>query len=156
MTILFMKTKKANASKSCLDFVEPPNSSDIVFSQRHIQHSGKETLAENSNSFFTSTSSFQHYSPFSSETESVQSDTTNEYENSTRSEESLQNRKLWPNLACMCERYQVSDGAGSAIANSAIQDTGVMTPSDKSFVLVKNKLRRQRNKYRQEIRTEKD
>ena len=52
----------------------------------------------------------------------------------------------------MCERYQVSDWAGAGIANSALQDAGIITPSDKLFVMDKNNLRRQRNKYRQEIR----
>ena len=46
----------------------------------------------------------------------------------------------------MCEKYQVSDQAGAAIENSAFQDAGIITPSDKSFVIDKNKLRRQKNK----------
>ena len=37
----------------------------------------------------------------------------------------------------------MSDRAESAIANSALQDAGIITPSDKSFVINKNKLRRQ-------------
>ena len=54
----------------------------------------------------------------------------------------------------MCERYQVSDQAGAAITNSTLQDAGIITQSDKSFVIDKNILKRQRNKYRQEIRAE--
>ena len=55
----------------------------------------------------------------------------------------------------MCERYQVFDQAGVAIANSVLQDAAIITtPSDKLFAIDKNKLRRQRNKYRQEIRAE--
>ena len=137
-----------------MNFVQPPNSSDIIFNQRHIRNSSKETPVGNLDSFLASTSSFHYYSLLSSETESAQSDTTNEYENSTRSEELQQNQKLWPKLARMCERYQVSDRAGAAIANSALQDAKVTAPSDKSFAIDKNELRRQRNKCRQEIRTE--
>ena len=70
---------------------------------------------------------------FSSETESVQSDTTNEYENLIPLEKSQQNEKLWPNLARMCERYQVSDQAGAAIANSTLQDAGIIQSSEKLF-----------------------
>ena len=151
----FYEDQKGQRKQKCLDVVEPPNSSDIIISQRHIQHSSKETPAGNSNSFLASTSSFHHYSPFLSETESVQPDTTNEYESSTRSEESQQNRKLWPSLARMCERYQVSDRAGAAIANSALQDAGVITRSQISFVIDKNKIKKTK-KHRQEIRTEKD
>ena len=51
-------------------------------------------------------------------------------------------------------RYQVSDRAGAAIANSALPDAGIITPSDNLFVIEKNKLRRLRNKHRQEIRAE--
>ena len=102
----FYEDQKGQRKQKCLDFVERPNSSDIIFRERHIQHSSKETPSGNSDAFVASTSSFHHYSPFSSETESVQSDTTNEYENSTRSEESQQNGKLRPNLARMCERYK--------------------------------------------------
>ena len=37
----------------------------------------------------------------------------------------------------MCERYQASNGAEVAIANSALQDAGIITPSDKLFVINK-------------------
>ena len=37
----------------------------------------------------------------------------------------------------MCERYQVSDQAGAAIANSTLQDAGIIAPFDKSFVIKK-------------------
>ena len=50
----------------------------------------------------------------------------------------------------------MSDRAGAAIANSAIQDSGIIIPSDKSFVIDKNKLRRQSNKYRKGIRAKED
>ena len=56
----------------------------------------------------------------------------------------------------MCVRYQVSDQAGAPIVNSVLQEAGIISPSDKLFVIDKNKLKRQRNKYRQEIRAEKD
>ena len=85
----------------------------------------------------------------------MQSDTANEYENLKPLEESQQNRKLWPNLVCMSEMYQVSDRSGAAMANSALQDAVIIRPFDKLFVIDKNELR-QRNKYRQEIRTEED
>ena len=55
----------------------------------------------------------------------------------------------------MCVRYQVSDQAGAPIVNSVLQEAGIISPSDKLFVIDKNKLKRQRNKYRQEIRAKK-
>ena len=51
----------------------------------------------------------------------------------------------WPNLAMMSERYQLSDRASAAVANAALTDAGI-TDLDKTYVIDKNKLRRE--KYR--------
>jgi len=53
-----------------------------------------------------------------------------------------------PNLAMMSERYQLSDRASAAVANAALKDAGLITDSDKTYVIDKNKLRREREKYR--------
>ena len=45
----------------------------------------------------------------------------------------------------MCERYQLSDRAGAAIATSALQDMGIVTNEDKSLVIDPSKLRRERD-----------
>ena len=65
-----------------------------------------------------------------------------------------QNRMEWPNLAVMSERYQLSDRASAAVANAALQDAGLFTDLDKSYVIDKNKLRREREKYRNIISEE--
>jgi len=52
----------------------------------------------------------------------------------------------WPNLAMMSERYQLSDRASSAVANAALKDAGLVTDLDKTYVIDKNKLRREREK----------
>jgi len=54
-----------------------------------------------------------------------------------------QNRMEWPNLAMMAERYQLSDKASAAVANSALKDVGLITDLDKTYVIDKNKLRRE-------------
>ena len=59
-----------------------------------------------------------------------------------------QNRMEWPNLAMMSERYQLSDKASAAVANAALKDSGLITDLDKTYVIDKNKLRREREKYR--------
>ena len=41
----------------------------------------------------------------------------------------------WSNLARMGERFQVSDGAAAAIANSVMQDLGFITDNDKTYVI---------------------
>ena len=54
-----------------------------------------------------------------------------------------QNRQRWTNLARMCERYQLSDRAGAAIATSTLQDMEIVTNKDKSLVIDPSKLRRE-------------
>ena len=61
---------------------------------------------------------------------------------------SSQNRRKWTNLARMCERYQVSDRA--AAAHSVLVDVGMVT-DDKTCVIDRSKLRRERERCRQKI-----
>ena len=51
----------------------------------------------------------------------------------------------------MCERYQLSDRAGAAIATSTLQDMEIVTNEDKSLVIDPSKLRRERERCRKEI-----
>jgi len=59
-----------------------------------------------------------------------------------------QNRIEWPNIAMMSERYQLSVRASAAAANAALKDAGLITDLDKTYVIDKNKLQRERQKYR--------
>jgi len=65
-----------------------------------------------------------------------------------------QNRKSWPNLTRICERYSISNRAGAAIANSALQDVGIINENNKTLIIEKAKLSRERQKYRHVIREE--
>ena len=60
----------------------------------------------------------------------------------------------WPNLAMMSERYQLSDRASAAVAYAALKDAGLITDLDKTYVIDKNKLRKEREKYRNIISEE--
>jgi len=51
-----------------------------------------------------------------------------------------QNRMEWPNLAMMSERYQLSDRANAAVANTALKGAGLITDLNKTYVIDKNKL----------------
>ena len=66
---------------------------------------------------------------------------------------SIQNRKKWPNLARICERYQLSDRAAAAVANSVLVDVGLVTEDDKTRIIDRSKLRRKRERCRNEIRS---
>ena len=52
----------------------------------------------------------------------------------------------------MCERYQILDRAAAAIGSATLKDFGVVTEYDASLVIDRSKLRRERQKYRDEIR----
>jgi len=48
----------------------------------------------------------------------------------------------------MPERYQLSDKASAAVANAALKDAGLITDLDKTYLIDKNKLRRERKKHK--------
>ena len=46
------------------------------------------------------------------------------------------------------ERYQLSDRESAAVANAALKDAGLITDLGKTYVIDKNNLRRETEKYR--------
>ena len=64
---------------------------------------------------------------------------------------SIQNRQNLTNLALMCERFNVSDRAGAAIASAVLKDFGVIDDSTLENVIDRRKLRRKRQKCRQKL-----
>ena len=63
-----------------------------------------------------------------------------------------QNRITLKELAKVCKRYEVSDRAGAAIASATLKAFGIVSEEDKRYVVDRSKQRRQRQKYREEIR----
>ena len=51
-----------------------------------------------------------------------------------------------------CERYEVSDRAGATVASATLKAFGIATEEDKRYVVDRSKSRRERQKYREEIR----
>ena len=68
----------------------------------------------------------------------------------------IQNRQSLTNLALMCERFDVSDRAGAAIASAVLKDFGVSDNGNLADVIDRSKLRRERQKYRQKLRDEEE
>ena len=56
----------------------------------------------------------------------------------------------------MCERYQISDRSGAAIASSILQDLGLDDEENRSMIIDYHKLQRERQKYREEIRKQEE
>ena len=54
----------------------------------------------------------------------------------------------------MCKRYRLSDRAAAAIVYSVLVDVGKITEDDKTFVIDRSKLRREKEKCRKEIQKE--
>ena len=55
----------------------------------------------------------------------------------------------------VCEQYEVFDRADAGIASATLKAFGIVTEEDKRYVVYRSKLRRERQKYREEIRNKK-
>ena len=65
-----------------------------------------------------------------------------------------QNRMPLPTLAMTCERFDVSDRIGAAIASTVLVDYGLITSNQRQNVIDKNKLRAEIAKLRKKIKEE--
>ena len=59
-----------------------------------------------------------------------------------------------PNLALNCERTGVSNRNAALLVNAAFQDLGIITKEDKSKVVDKSKIHRERTKLRKKLNVE--
>ena len=69
---------------------------------------------------------------------------------SVASQTSLQCRMNFPNFTQITERYQISNTA-AALANAVLIDVGIITERQTTYVIDKNKLRRERQEYCEQI-----
>ena len=134
-----------------LSVVENPSSSDINFQKRVSQKQIRCDTEVQSSVIeqLDFESSVSDPGPSSS---SSSSDFSPQHKRMKLIEERQQNRQSLKNLAVMCERYQISDRAAAAIGSATLKDFGVVTDYDASLVIDRSKLRRERQKYRDEIR----
>ena len=147
----FYQDQKSERVGKCVDTVVPLSSSDKLFLRRHSQPTGPTCSSIKTPAPAISASGYA--SDCSSvQTEQSQSSTTSEFVPVPDAAPFSQNRMKWSNLARMSERFQVSDRAVAAIANSVMQDLGFITENDKTYVIDRSKLRREREQSRTEIR----
>jgi hypothetical protein len=66
-------------------------------------------------------------------------------------QKSQQMRLKLPTLARTSDRYGLSDRASAAVATAVLQDIGLVTEEDKSHVIDRSKLRRERAKKRKYV-----
>lgn len=67
-----------------------------------------------------------------------------------------QMRMKLPSVASICDRTGISDRAAATIASAVLQDVGIVTTSDSSKVIDKNKIRRERKKNREKLAKKSD
>ena len=151
----FYEDQRTECKRRCVDEVVPLTQSDLRFSRDAQRPSIPMST------YASASPSSEQCSAFASDSNSDTADGSASQSSET-SEKSIitpqdsypshaQNRQRWTNLARMCERYQISDRAGAAIATSTLQDMGIVTNEDKSLVIDPSKLRRERERCRKEI-----
>ena len=133
--------------RKCLDVVEPIDQSNINFLQKMSQKQS------NSNNTVSTSSANIVVIGFQSDTSTSQNSEISvsfDSELPCSSKSILQqNRVTLKELAMVCERYEVSDRAGAAIASATLKAFGIVTKEDKRYVVDRSKLRRERQKYRE-------
>ena len=67
-----------------------------------------------------------------------------------------QNRSSLREVAVTCERFDISDRAGAAIATATHKAFDIVTDTNKTNIIDRSKLRRERQKYREEIQKDKE
>ena len=67
-----------------------------------------------------------------------------------------QNRSSLREVAVTCVRFGISDRAGAAIATAILKAFGIVTDTNKTNVIDRSKLRRERQKYREEIQKDEE
>ena len=67
-----------------------------------------------------------------------------------------QNRSSLRKVAVTCERFDISDRAAATIATATLKAFGIVTDTNKTNVMDRSKLRREKQKYREEIQKDEE
>ena len=155
---LFYEDQKGPRKARCLRLEEPLTSSDLRFRERMNKKSGVQL---SSPSHSGSVDASDAGNPVVLNDQSLFSDSDSICSQSSEScsvncfgasQPNLQNRMNFPNLAQITETYQISDRAAAALANAVLTDVEIITKNKKTYIIDKSKLRRERQKYRKQIR----
>ena len=144
--VSFYNDQKGPKLKKCYPKVEELSEADINFARK--ASGGKKSyvsLLQPMDEVVSNNADGQDYdenAEHSTDTEG-ESDASDYHPPSPSKGSRNQNRKKWPHLARMCERYRVTDRCGAAIASSALMDAGVITETDKSLIIDRHKLQRE-------------
>ena len=148
----FYEDQKTERKCRCLDDVVPMTQSELRFSRDAQQLMSSAYASASSEEPFSLIPDSNSESSILESSQLSEDSSFAPPQDSHRNQLTLQNRQRWTNLARMCERYQLSDRAGAAIATSTLQDMGMITENDKLLIIDPSKLRRERERCREEIR----
>ena len=115
----------------CLSVIENPSGSDINFQKRiNLKTTRKDTQAQSS-----ATEMLYLESSASSQESSSSSDFSPPRKQMKFTEDIRQNKQFLKNLAVICERYQISDREGAAVATATLKDFGIISKHDAPLII---------------------
>ena len=153
----FYDDQKGPRLQKCYPIVEKLSEADINFARKASGGKKSYVALRSEEDVVSNNADAQDYDENAEDSTDTEAESiASGYYPCSPSKGSNQNRKKWPHLARMCERYRVTDRCGAAIASSALMDAGVITETDKSLVIDKDKLRRERVRERELLRAEED
>ena len=150
----FYQDQSATRAGRCLGFEERLTESDLSYKRRIHNHNDAEKKEKRrkmevhvSNSFVEAEGAI--------EMEAEECEQGKQYDADLRvSVVRKQNRMDLENLARSSARFNISNRAGAAIASAVLKYAGIITDDGYTYAIDKNKLKRQREKYRKKIQEE--
>ena len=151
----FYEDRKGPRQGKCTNAVEKLAESDLNFI--------KKVTSKEKDVPFTSSINFD--SAFDMTMTEIGSDDTSESEESSSTssitvlfsnQQIEQNRSFLREVAVICERFGIFDRAGAAVATATLKAFGIVTDTNKTNVIDRSKLRRERQKYRQQIQKDEE
>ena len=124
--LAFYHDQNNSRIRKCLSVVENPSSSDINFKKK-VSQKQIRCDTEVQSSVIAQLDLESNVSDPGPSSSSSSSDFSPQQKRMKLIEESQQNRQSLKNLAMMCERYQISDKAATAIESATLKDFGVVT-----------------------------
>ena len=150
----FYQDQKGPRRGKCTNAVEKLAESDLNFIKKVT--SKEKDVPSTSSINFDSTSGMTMTEIGSDTSESEESSSAFSINVLFLNQQIEQKRSSLREVAVTCERFGVSDKAGAAIATVTLKTFGIATDTNKTNVIDYSKLRRERQKYREEIQKDEE
>ena len=148
----FYQDQKGPRQGKCTNAVETLAESDLNFIKK-VTSKEKDVPSTSSINF---DSTFDMTEIGSDTSESEESSSASSINVLFSNQQIEQNRSSLREVAVTCEKFGISDRAGAAIATATLKAFGIATDTNKTNVIDRSKLRRERQKYREEIQKDEE